>query len=83
MRSLFLDTEFTCLSLDRRLISLALSITFRCLVTAGRDISSGRASSPTVASPLLSRTSIARRAGWARAMKIASSWAALLTIWLN
>ena len=24
MRSLFLDTEFTCLSLDRRLISLAL-----------------------------------------------------------
>src|SRR5207245_2370670 len=54
-----------------RTSSPASSSTERCLEIAGSDISNGSASSPTEASPRVSRSTIARRVGSARAPKVA------------
>jgi hypothetical protein len=56
-----------------REISPADSSTFRCREIAGRLIENGSASSPTVASPSLSRARIARLVGSASAAKITLS----------
>src|SRR5438105_9903871 len=50
----------------------ASSSTWRCRGMAGREVRKGAASSPTVASPLASLTSTARRVGWASAAKTLS-----------
>src|SRR4051812_49700340 len=54
-------------------MSPARSRTRRCLETACAVIGKGSASSPTVASPAVSRSRIARRVGSARAAKVALS----------
>jgi hypothetical protein len=73
----------------------ASSSTCRCFETAGSDMWSGPANSPTVTSPSRSRESSPRRVSWAKAAKIRSSISGLgarlmvtgkrryLTNWLN
>jgi hypothetical protein len=54
------------------------------LETAGSEVLNGAAREVTVASPRVSRASMARRVGSARAWKTRSSWVGeLLTIWFN
>src|SRR3990167_5749049 len=67
-----------------RLRSPAPSSTFTCLAAAAKDMSKGRASSPTLCSPAASFRSMARRVGSARAWETRSRPAAVCsTMWLN
>ena len=63
--------------------SLARSRTRTCLDAAGNDMSKGSASSVRFRSPCDSRTSISRRAGWAKAWKTSSSEGDCATMWFK
>ena len=68
-----------CASRPRE-ISPARSSTLRCLEIAGWLMANGLASSMTVASPCISRARIARRVGSAKALKVLSSSAGVMSI---